>query len=270
MLASSFPLAAGLEHAGFAQPLTGQHMPTIQLTGCPTAIMPAPTLEVLWEMEIFAHALYPQLNAGSKRKSWVERIQRQFAKDYTDQVRPPLTAIKLLDYWFTLFDFAKTQDEIGDLKTNKNRDLQHAARILILCTQDKISKAKARASVADECMSTGRGNSTGSAEKALKQAWREYSPGCHLAAASLMLASRKDEADKRSAFLEIISLAEHLRVEGEGFIPTHGSLSILDPRKTWKVPASYPLLRVSVVSLDPGVRSIHFEPALNPDNPVPD
>lgn len=236
-------------------------MPTIKLTEKPSAISPIHTMEALWEMEILAHSFYPQLDADSARKHWVEKIQRKFAQDFTTQISPRPLEGEFHRYWFAQHHFARTKNEIGNSKENESRDLNFTAHVLLLCVLERMSKREAISTISKKIHSDGGAISTNSAEATVRRAWKKYFPGCHFAAAFLLLNSRlnKDSGDEGLQMIEGISLGEKLRKIGEGTVPFHGTIPILNAAKTWKVPEWYPLLKIGELNWKDNPVSIQFD-----------
>ena len=230
-------------------------MPIIKLTRRPDFITPDYALVNLWEMQILAHSFYPEQNSEESRAKWVERIQRTFAKDWTSRFCVFQDSGDLYKHWYAMHGLSLTPDRIRDLKSNEDRDLKIAARLLIDCTLGGLSKAKAINRFATKLVAEKGANSLHGAEMTVKRAWRKYFPACHyMAAWSLTQAA---EVEKTQGALEFrafttISLAETLRKMAETKIPTHGSTPILDAKRTWKVPDWFPLSTISAIDWNDG------------------
>ena len=140
-------------------------------------------------------------------------------------------------------------DEYADLKRNEIRDLRIAIEVLLQCTLNGISKTRAMRQIAEELVQRGA-NSLESAVQTVKSAWRSYKPGCHFAAAEMLVAQSEGatiQPNMNQSAIDSVSLAEMLRASGERTVPTHGHVPILDPACTWKVPNFFPLSPVDIV-----------------------
>src|SRR5690349_8147331 len=120
-------------------------MPEVQLTKTPNDdITPSYALVTLWESEITAYGLYPGINEARSRRKWVEKVQRQYATDWTGRTCLMQSADAAFHrHWFALHSLSRTSNETQPFKKNNNRDVFLAARILIKCTLGRMSKAKA-------------------------------------------------------------------------------------------------------------------------------
>ena len=236
-------------------------MPIIKLTDTATAITPGYALEHLWEMEILAHSLYPQPNAGAARRYWVERIQRKHAQDLTSRVSPRPIPGEFHRHWSALHGLTHTEDGLIGFKANKNRDLKFAANVLILCALEHMSKAKAISKLATIFLAEGKSNSLHSAETTIKRAWRSYYPACHFIAGFAMLTGGQPNETAETEPLDIkrsIAIGERLRECGETTIPPHGTRPILDASQTWSVPTTYSLPVITKIDWSNGGGSVKF------------
>jgi hypothetical protein len=239
-------------------------MPVVKLTLKPDDVTPVYLMRHRWAMEILAHSLFPEVNASATRSAWVDSIMRRFARDWTTQICPLPSAVEMYRQWFGWHAFSLTPDEGEDLKSNDNRDLRIAARILIDRVFGSTSKAKAAAKIAFELRAGKRPTSSDGDEGIVKRAWRKYANGSHFVASYLLLEGGRSGATRPEPddlFLEYIALAEHIRVTGENTVPPHGSTPVLDAGKTWKMPETFPLLRVNVRRWQDGTGAIEFAAA---------
>jgi hypothetical protein len=234
-------------------------MPVITLTEKPNALTPTSAMLTLWEAEITAHALYPLAAAHDDRRRWVEKVLRQFAKDWTDRVCVLPIPGEVYQHWFALHAHSRTDDEDKGLKANDNRDLKFAARLLISCTLGGVSKAKSIKQIANELVAKKSANSLYSAETTVKRAWRRYRAGCHFLAAQLILdasAFEQTPAGLEFATITTISLAEKLRTIGEATKPVINGVTVLDAAEMWKVPDWFPLSTIKIVNWNNGAGTI--------------
>jgi hypothetical protein len=237
-------------------------MPTIKLTQRPNFITSYHALDALWACEILAHSFYPTPGAADARSKWVEKIQRQFSRDWTSRLCVLPNAGEFYAQWFARHHLAQTPDDIRDLKRNEDRDLQFAAQVLIDCTLGGYSKRKAVGDLAKKLHSQDEANSVPAAEVKIKRAWRKYDRGCHYVAAHTLLreADFGSGAQRRDfAIYATIALAEKLRAIAETRVPLRGTVPILPAGKSWKVPEWFPRPEVEVVDWRDGSGTIKFE-----------
>ncbi len=219
-------------------------MPTIELTEDPGTLLNRNAKLIWWQIQILAHSFYPAVGAALLRSKWAHKALRGFAQDWTSRTCPVEPAGRAHQRWFALHGHSVGQDEVADLKPNEDRDLRIAIEILLRCTLEDSSKAQAFAQIAKDLLAKGGANSAESAEWTVKRAWRKYNPGCHFAAAELMVGRSergKSGVDVNQSAIYSVSVAEKLRTIGESTVPAHGSVPILNPAKTWKVPELFPL-----------------------------
>ena len=247
----------------FSQRVDGA-MPTIELTDGPGTLLNPNAKLIWWKIQILAHSFYPAVDATALRSKWTNKVLRGFAKDWTGRICLLQPAGRVYQRWIALHGHSLGQDEVADLKPNDNRDLRIAIEVLLQCTLKGFSKAQASAQIARELVEQGGANSLESAEWTIKRAWRKYNPGCHFAAAELLVGQSEcgqTRIDQNQSAINSVSLAEKLRDSGENTVPTHGSVPILDPAKTWKVPNAFPLSAINIVDCD---GEIQFNTCLTP------
>ena len=224
-------------------------MPTIELTQVPKLLSSNAKL-AWWRIQIMAHSYYPDPKDARRRSKHADKILRGYAKDWTNRICPLPSAGPANQRWMALHGHCQGQDEVADLKANESRDLRIAIEVLLHCTTEGFSKAQVFKRIALDLVKRGRSNSVESAESIVKRAWSKYNAGCHFAAAELLVARTKCDKtppEMVQYVIDVISLAEKLRAIGEETVPPHGTVPILDPKKTWRVPHFFPLSTINIV-----------------------
>jgi hypothetical protein len=227
-------------------------MSTIEFTDLPGTLLSEKANLIWWNMQITAHSLFPDENATVQRRKWVDKIVRDHGIEWTSRICPLRSAGRSYERWMALHGYSRTQDEIADFNPTHFRDLLIAADVLQRCTLTSCSKAQAFQAIANDLRARGASSSE-SAQSTIKRAWRKYNPGCHfMAAEHVMWQTHPDyrRIDPDRYIIESVSLAEKLRLIGETTVPLHGSVPILDPAKTWKVPALFPVVPIDIVECD--------------------
>lgn len=171
----------------------------------------------------------------------------------------PSASLPQQRHWHALNAFSGLADNRQPLREHENRDAIFTSRILLGCLLLRKSRAAVTKRIASTMWAAGTTNSFDSARQMLKRAWHRYCPGAHIIAAwGLLNVTGPLAVRDEEAFIQLSSLAEHIRRQAEAFIPPHGRHPILNPVATWKLSGDLPLLDVTLFEIAEGSIRVGF------------